>query len=873
MVNQVIGNRQRSLDRAATHIGLVVIEAPPGFEADRFVDRLLSLLGTPTDLLDPDDVEANAIPQSAILRAPLQTGLRGWRDTVVRRFEEKKSTLLLLPAGVSGDLLIDEPLPTLLIDAAALRMSVPDILDMGAEHCGVEVIGPGIAELLAQLSDGWPVWLQACCELVTEQQIDAEKLAGAVGMPPFRKRIVDRFLKPFSPSDRYRLAQLAHFQQFSERSATALGGADFALATLPQAPGLYRKVSGQLSFVDPVRLTLAEACPLDPASAELLAPVLVSEGELLVGCQALLEGGLHDEACSLIEALPGRVIDMTDQRELLGVLRVLADRVGEHPGLAMKQARIHANLAEIAESVESCEVAINASLQHDPIRLEASVELLLYRHRSISQEEAADTLAELRDLVGSTGPLSTRLREVEAQILGQSPDPHVVQAAADRFIEVASEWEYQQEYLRAAKTLRALAMGPLLHLGHYREGQERLERALKLSIEQVFDYGVTLVNKTALDARCRDFDAMASSRGQAGLLVAESGLRWLEGYLYLADAYAAADAGSAAAVRSCLRTGRGLLGSLLPTDAGLFFTSEGAVLLAEVGDHEGARQALDSVAGQVGQNPMEFYFSEVIVLARAGKIEAARAAWSRLDDLGVVPNDRRWRIDAELARADVLCGLKTDVDVSSITKDLKRLGMSDLLAKICPELTSEKPSKRLRIELFDELAVSGVQGVVALPLGHVTELIKIIAVVGGSAHVETVAHHLWPDIDRSIGLRRLKNVVRKAREHLGESAIVRASDRVSFGSDIVTDIADFEALAAEAFVKASLDPVASRTAALAALEVYSGPLLRVDLFSDLVNERRFELQLRAEELLEFVERRFKPNAAWLGLARKRIKAI
>jgi len=342
---------------------------------------------------------------------------------------------------------------------------------------------------------------------------------------------------------------------------------------LPRAPGLYRMPSGQLRFVDPVRRELMADCALDPASAEVLAPVLVSEGNLLDACHALLDAGMHDQAASMIERLPGNVIDTSDQRELLGVLRVLADQIGDHPGLALKQARVHGNLAEIAASVESCELAIEASLAHDPVRLEASVELLLYRHRTIDQEEAADRLAELRSAVGTNGPLSTRLREIEAQILGQSPDPHVVQIAADRFVEVAAEWEYQQEYLRSAKALRGLAFGPLLHLGRYREGQERLEKASKLAIGQAFDFGVTLVIKAVFDARCRDFEALDRSRGPAGLAVAESGLRWLDAHLYLADAYAARERGSAPAVQSAVRTARDLLGPVLNADTGVFFSA------------------------------------------------------------------------------------------------------------------------------------------------------------------------------------------------------------------------------------------------------------------------------------------------------------
>ena len=873
MVVELRGNRQQSLERAVVHVGLVVIEAPKGFEADQFVQQLVHRLGDPAEIVDPDDIDGNARPDTAIWRSPLHAGLRGWRDTVVRRFEEGKATVLVLPAGVSGDVLIEEPVPTLLIDGAALRMTVPDVIEMGRTACGAGVVVAPVAELLVQLSDGWPAWLHACCTAITDQQIGLEQLVSRVGMPPFRRRIVARSMHAFDLGDRYRMAQLAHFEHFSDRAAIAVGGLEFAETVLPHAPGLYRTRSGQLRFVDPVRLELMAELPLDPAAAETLAPVLVADGQLLGACHALLDAGLHEQACRLIEDLPGRVIDICDQRELLGVLRVLADHIPDHPGLALKQARIHANLAEIAASAESCEAAIAASTRDDPVRLEASVELLLYRHRTIGQEEAADALADLRREVGVSGPLPTRLREIEAQILGQSKDNHVVQAAADRFVEVASEWEFQQEHLRAAKTLRGLCVGPLWHLGHYSEAQERLDRAARLAINQTFDFGVTMTTKSLFDARCGDWDTFQRSLDQARMIVAESGIRWLESYLALGSAYKAAADRSLAAVRASVRSARDLLGPLLNTDTGVLFTAESAVLLAEVGDHTEARRMLDSVAHRFEQNEMEFRFADLVLLARAGDREGAWLAWSGLDREDLVPNDRRWRIELELARADHLAGVPQKVDVESIAGLADRLGLAGVARQLAPELLDGgQQLLPIRVEILGGFRVSGSAGVFDVPKGHARELIKILAVEGGSAPVETVVAHLWPDVEFKLGLRRLKNVVVKVRDLLGPEAICREATVVRFADHITVDVNDFEAMRLASLAKRSADPIGSRDAAIIAIDVYEGPLLVDDLFVDRINERRFQLQRSATELLEYVDREHRPNAAWFAAASRRVDA-
>ncbi|MEZ5226696.1 MAG: hypothetical protein R2710_08465 [Acidimicrobiales bacterium] len=100
--------------------------------------------------------------------------------------------------------------------------------------------------------------------------------------------------------------------------------------------------------------------------------------------------------------------------------------------------------------------------------------------------------------------------------------------AADRFTEVAAEWEVQQERLRAAKTLRGLASGPLYHLGRYRHGQERLAHASQLAVTQSFDYGITVGLKARFDALCGDLDAYEHSVALAQPVITESGIGWLE---------------------------------------------------------------------------------------------------------------------------------------------------------------------------------------------------------------------------------------------------------------------------------------------------------------------------------------------------------
>jgi hypothetical protein len=269
---------------------------------------------------------------------------------------------------------------------------------------------------------------------------------------------------------------------------------------------------------------------------------------------------------------------------------------------------------------------------------------------------------------------------------------------------------------------------------------------------------------------------------------------------------------------------------------------------------------------------MEFRFADVAVLARSGNRERAWIEWGALDREDLVPNDRRWRIELELARADHLAGAQPTVDFGSVLRHAERLGLAGVARQLAPELMGgSQQLLPIRIEALGAFRVFGNAGDVDVPNGHARELIKIVAVEGGSASVETVVAHLWPDVEVKLGLRRLKNVVVKVRELLGPEAIRREPATVRFADHVTVDINDFESMRIASLAKRSTDPAGSRDAAIAAIDIYEGPLLVDDLFVDRINDRRFQLQRDAGELLAYIDREHRPNAAWLAAASRRVE--
>ncbi|MEZ5231033.1 MAG: hypothetical protein R2710_31445, partial [Acidimicrobiales bacterium] len=385
------------------------------------------------------------------------------------------------------------------------------------------------------------------------------------------------------------------------------------------------------------------------------------------------------------------------------------------------------------------------------------------------------------------GPLPTRLREIEAQILGQASDNATVSVAADRFTEVAAEWEVQQERLRAAKTLRGLASGPLYHLGRYRHGQERLAHASQLAVTQSFDYGITVGLKARFDALCGDLDAYEHSVALAQPVITESGIGWLEGSLQWAAAHAAGWRHDAAGVDRAFRNAQHMLGGLYDTDTGVVLAAEVATIFAALGQHDRARRCLAAIADRADQNRMEYRLAELIVTARAGGLDQAVLLWHDLDRSGIVPVDRRWRAQLELIAAG-WAGSGTPT-VADIEAEAARLGLADLPSRLAPALFDHDAA--MHIHLLGRFAITTTEGELDLPTGQVPELVKLLAVHDGQMTIGAVCDSLWPDADIKLGLRRLKNLVAKTRHHLGNDALIRRPDTLALASNITTDIAEF----------------------------------------------------------------------------------
>lgn len=877
--------RGHLLAQAHRHRGFVVIETGGGFYGENFLHQLLDSFegDSATELLDPDDVDEGLIPEVAVLRAPLVSGLRGWRDVVSARAASGKVTIVVLPPGVDGDIMRREPTPALVLGGAELTYRGADVALLVAEALAARAddertspeLAGGITEIITQFSEGWPASVHACVNHL--RSCDHPAAAAAVfGQQLFRSKVVVPYLEPFRPEDVVRMAQIAHFGSVTPTVAAAIGGLDFAETKLPHAPGVLRATSGMVRFIGPVRHHLTEHHEIGAAAAELIAPILAAEGQVSSAAMTLVQAGLHEMAADLIESVDDPVIDRCNQREMLSIIKGLLDRAdGARPALSLKLARVHWNLSEISESIRLCDAALELTVEDSEAWLEVAIERLWYRHLSMDVKEAAKQIFRYRELLDRLGgdaelAAKTRIREVEAYVLAQSTDPLVVDRSVALFEEVARAWQQRGDNLRAARTLRNLASVSLHHLGRYRQAQVILEDAGTLCVDQAFDYGFTMLLKSRFDALCADREAFTVSFQRARHVVdgATSGV--YAGHAMLASALDAVWDRNIAEIDRCFRGAKAAFGADLPAPLRILLHSAAAEALAVAGDTVGAKRALDDVRSVVSDHSIDFVHAELVVFARSGDYSAAAAKLRQLAvDPGNLPNDRLWRGQLEVEGARP--GGPHPETVDAAMREAGRLGLRSLFEYLGPDLDQADalgPSHRCRLEVLGHFALSRGHSPVGIKRWRkAAQLLAYLAWTGRGVSVEEAADELWPGSQN--GVQRIKNVLSSIRRDLGEDVVLRHDKTIRLGTSVVTDVAEFRLLHSHFAVHAETDSVAAVSYAVRALELCDGPIVTSDA-TDRVAAMQTVVAREVEGLLNYLTESGHPHHAWLTMTMARL---
>ena len=722
---------------------------------------------------------------------------------------------------------------------------------------------------------GWPAYFAAALDAAAGYDISRSAQAhDRLRSGPHLTPLIAACLAGIGEDDRHRLGQLAHLEHFGPRVLDESLGPERLRLILERGFPLRERFAGSFEIADPVREHLRGEYQLDETTAADLAPAVVADVGVVAGARLLTAAGHPAAAGTALRSVPVHELDEGSQVELLSVLRTVLDSEKDDGTLYLRLARVLHNRGELVAQRDALERAAEAAAEqlNPALRLEAEAEKLLLDLPWIEPEEAQSRhdrlLADADRYVSPHARI--RLREVAAVLAAESGSLHQVYRSVNLLETVARDWEVIGEPARAAATLRLMTMNSLLFLGRYPQALATMETACTLSAAQPQSLAKSvelLARVTALFGDLAAFDEV-SERARQYLDGKE--LTWAEGYLAWSTMVAAGFHQDPQAVSHFYRRASSLLGDLLEHETGVIFAAEAAIAFAMSGEIQQARETLDAVAARRSESPVEVLIAEITVGARG-------ASASSLDDLAEragrerarleVPSERAWRIDLELelARGRVAGGTGGEA-LADLLDEACRHGLDPLFHAVCGTAEAPADDAPVRIRLLGDFSIERDGRPIQLPAGRVSEFVKLLAIVDKPLLVDVVIDRLWPDVSTAVGTRRLKNIVNRARSSLGADAVVRSDGTIGLGSTVTTDLDDFRGHIA----RMHLDSDSSVAHAKAAVDLYAGPLLPHDLYTEWVAEERRHAQAGARAAVTKMLTSPDTSPAWALHAARRI---
>ena len=264
---------------------------------------------------------------------------------------------------------------------------------------------------------------------------------------------------------------------------------------------------------------------------------------------------------------------------------------------------------------------------------------------------------------------------------------------------------------------------------------------------------------------------------------------------------------------------------------------EAAVTFDALGDGRSLAYAMVALAGTLAP-------------VRPGPaLQVAGAAAALSDSLGVsLPRSWQERADVFLAPAWSALG----ADALGQFRRGRALAPSEALDLVAAELIRPEGNGSAapwaRVEVLGPLRVE-THGAIATFQPRAAQAVALLAVYGGAMHVDALIESIWPEIEPSVGRRRLRNVLARVAEAAGP-LVTRRGETVAFAPGVVCDVALFQAEARQA--RAALSAGEPQGAALArsALARYGGDLLCDDPFHPWAAAPRERLRLQRLGLLD-----------------------
>lgn len=829
-----------------------MIDGPPGFGKT----AVLAALTATDDWIRIPVASIEDVDQAGLFFAcarQLKTNNRS--EQPLSDLVESSTTLVLIGRSLGR---LSQQFTATRLDSTDLAFTAQEAMSR-AEAAGLSTSD---AEKIVTFTRGWPEYTDVVID--ARRSDTANSIDTSLRTGPSVAGLVDRCTRDLSPAHHETFGQLAHLDRFSQGLVAALGLADGIHEAETLGLPLIAKSAGWVQIAEPVRSALTSEYELQTKTAEKLASTLAAEVGLIGAASMLVSTGQPTIASDLLRNTPVSVLEESDLDESVSLLRLLTDLVKD-------DGELHVRLGRLQHWQGSLEKATNAfrtakSLAADQLRpevgLEADVELLLMQLPELGLTVAAARHEELvaQAAVHATPATRVRLREIDALLTADLGDLSAVYRSASMFDAVAREWTLLGEPGRAASTLRVMTATTLTNLGRFNEGRIAMESACAL----VEDRPRSLARSTellarmyAMSAEVEKFNELAP-RTRRGLK--DTGEDWRKAY----DAWSHMVAASFSARRSDVsyfhRVALSLLGDLLHHPTAAVFFAESAVSLALVDDPL-ALEVLKEATSRMAKSPLDVGLAEVSVHARVGDPTLVPGLANHVRAVHEVSLERDWRITLDLLIASTRVeGQQPGVtdQLREIREEAGRWQLSMLADALITGFQRNNLEASVEITLLGRFAVEVNGSSVELPPGHVSELIKLLAMRSRPMPVDMVVDQLWPDAALDVGKRRLKNVITRARASLGADALTRSSETIELDQSVRIDVREFRRAVREA-------PRDRRS-----LDLYSGTLLPSDVYSDWVDSERSALADEALLTAMQIMRTSEPDGPWMVNALRRI---
>ena len=811
-----------------------VIAAPPGFGIERITAELSSpRQDVPATILDLDSLEATPPGIQQLLRKHVVFVGREVPD------------LSKIPNAQ-------------LVDHRTLRFTESEALAEAA-RMGVD---QSTARSIYVFSHGWPAYFCAC--------LHAAKSAGGIPASEAYDRLqsgthlqdlITECTSGLSESDFRAVSQLTHFSKISPGILFALLGED-GLSRIRRAGfPIVETQPGWYEILDPVRSSIQVSASLDEQTARSLAPELIADAGMVAGARILLTAGQPAAAATALRSVPVHKLDEGSQTILLSLLRTVLDTEKDDGSLHLRLARVHHNhgdLDSMRNTLQRAAVIAEDQLRPD-LEIEAKAELLLldlpHTDGQLIRNRHSELIAQAKEHTSSLAQI--RLREVEIMLELEEADLQSCYQYATQLESVANDWELVGEPARASLALRLLASSVLHYLGAYPRAVDVLQRACALTNgqPQALLKSLTVLQRNyAMQGQVER--ALETSQKVEDLLPG-AGLPWVEAYFTWSAMIVAGYQLDIDEVVANQRRAESLLGGLLSHPTGTSFLAEAAIAAALAGDTDQAQIFMQRASQRREETSLDVDFASVIVAAFARDLNLR----SMVDELRAthdVPPERDWRLDLAVALAE-------GNDPQSIASTAERYGLSTLFEATVRCFNAQPGNSKIRIQLLGNFAIHAPDGKRELPRGKATELVKFLGVRQKTVPTDVAIEHLWGDVPTDVGLRRLKNVVSRARGVLGQDAVERRGHSIGLSNDVESDLSEVRSLLRR--LRAQPDDVA---AAIQVVDMYRGPLLELDVYHDWVDSERRSLEAAVLGALELVISGTETSAAWALDALRRL---